>query len=64
MDQVEEKEENRFQEPTTDRCKEDKEQNNSEESSEVTTGLRAERIRPRPPGNPREGSGGNGGHHH
>ncbi|XP_015691839.1 putative E3 ubiquitin-protein ligase RING1a isoform X2 [Oryza brachyantha] len=151
MDQVEEKEENRFQEPTGDRCEEDdKEQKyNSEESSvdrreedddeekeeekegseeatstaaavsslfahpcsllryiarvcacclglsdsfcdpkpsavpapaaadpsqqgeeegkmtsEATTRVRAARLRPKSPGNPREGSGGNGGHHH
>uniref|UniRef100_A0A0E0GKP0 Uncharacterized protein n=1 Tax=Oryza nivara TaxID=4536 RepID=A0A0E0GKP0_ORYNI len=37
MDQVEEKEGNRFQEPASDRCEdnEDKEQDNSEESSSV-----------------------------
>ncbi|EEC78101.1 hypothetical protein EE612_025823 [Oryza sativa] len=159
MDQVEEKEGNRFQEPASDRCEdnEDKEQDNSEESSsvdqrkeeeeeekegceeatpaaaaaaaapsffahpcsllqyiarvcacclglsdsfcdpkassvlvpepepaaadpsqegeedmkssyfymqEATTRVRAARLRPKPPGNPREGSGGNGGHHH
>uniref|UniRef100_A0A0D9WA48 Uncharacterized protein n=1 Tax=Leersia perrieri TaxID=77586 RepID=A0A0D9WA48_9ORYZ len=151
MDQVEEKEENRFQESTSDRCKEDKEQNNNSEessvdqrkeedeeekeeetegpeeatatvaalpsfflhpcsllqyiaricacclglsdsfcdpkpsaalpepvaaadpsqegeeedmkSSEATIQVRAARIRPRPPSNPREGSGGKGGHH-